>query len=115
MSEEIKVGEYVRTENGFIGKLIESENGYLNYKFKRITVCKTSLERGDTAGKTVKHSKNIIELIEKNDWVNGQHVKEVKNGYVIVGNGLDGFQVWEENIRTIVTKEQFKSVEYEVN
>lgn len=106
MSEEIEVGEYVRTKNGKLDKVINNE-----YCMRQYIECESGLYKKDNL---VKHNKNIIELIEKNDWVNGQHVKEVKNGYVMVGNGIDGFQVWEEDIRTIVTKEQFKFVEYEI-
>lgn len=111
MSEKIEVGEYVRTENGSIGKFKKYDKEGVYQYFQMMS--KGTLYTIPT-NSIVKHSKNIIELIEECDWVNGQHVKEVKNGYVMVGNGIDGFQIWEEDIRTIVTKEQFKSVEYEV-
>ena len=64
----------------------------------------------------LKHSKNIIDLIEEGDYVNGYRVDEVRissfnsmlfcNDYHI--------EIQEYQIKSIVTKEQFKSVEYEV-
>ena len=60
-------------------------------------------------------SDNIIDLIEVGDYVNGLPVvhNAKKNGgnivIVINGNAYN-----EENIKSIVTKEQFDSVKYEV-
>lgn len=34
----------------------------------------------------VKHSKNIIDLIEVGDYVNGEKVKEITKNYITVGN-----------------------------
>ena len=64
--------------------------------------------------KVVKHSKQLIDLIEVGDYVNGKYVKEIK-GY---GNGksilaLIGI-IEEQGIKTIVTHEQMQSIEYKV-
>lgn len=104
--EEIKVGEYIRTELGQIGKIDEDLKEFID-EHRSIS----EKDRIEFLGK-IKHSPNIIDLIEVGDYVNGNYVKECKNNYVMVGNGLDGFQLWERNIQSITTKEQFKSVEY---
>ena len=58
----------------------------------------------------IKHSKNLIDLIEVGDYVNGSRVDELYDGYVFVENS----DCRVKEIETIVTKEQFKSMEYKV-
>lgn len=74
----------------------------------------------------VKHSKNIIDLIEVGDYVNGMLVvsvteiilddKSIKEKIVFVNRDenctLKPLQISNEDIKTIVTKEQFASMEY---
>ena len=52
---EIEVGEYVRTNNGYITKMTSED------------FIKILLEGKSVFGKLVKHSKNIIDLIEVKD------------------------------------------------
>lgn len=52
---EIKVGEYVRTKNGQIDIFKETEENYMFARCKNKTYWKLDI---------VKHSKNIIDLIE---------------------------------------------------
>lgn len=69
----------------------------------------------------VKHSKNVIDLIEVGDYVNGYKVSD-KEGTLLVTNvrGIDrsGYHIpisqYGDGIENIVTKEQFSSVSYEV-
>jgi len=68
----------------------------------------------------IQASNNIIELIEVGDYVNGYLVRNIipDHNYDLHFT-YDGFGRCHcrfdiENIRTIVTKEQFKSMEYEV-
>ena len=58
----------------------------------------------------VKHSPNIIDLIEENDYVNGNKVVSI-NGVLYV---RDEGALSEIEIKSIVTKEQFNSVMYKV-
>lgn len=70
--EEIKVGEYVRTENGLIGKVNKIEPAGSGCRFAGEFLIDEIVQFND--GKTyerrfkrkqvVKHSKNIIDLIE---------------------------------------------------
>ena len=52
--EEIKVGEYIRYDDGTLIKVVEEEHSYYNYLFKN--------KKG-----IFKHSSNIIDLIEEED------------------------------------------------
>lgn len=63
----------------------------------------------------VKHSKEIIELIEPGDYVNGKliHTVDIRknSAYIYYGNGktFTGYQ-----IKSIVTKEQYAAIEYKI-
>ena len=114
MEDKIEVGEYVRTDKGYIRKEVTQ-------------VFLDMMQEGKSSfGKPLKHSKNIIDLIEEGDYVNGSEVITVY-GYDEDGNDKDGLGICEvdddyayysylENIeiKSIVTKEQFNSVKYEV-
>lgn len=66
MDKEIEVGEYVRTKNGIIDKVIIKYNGKCNNPNcdKKHISCKYNYyDEKDI----VKHSKNIIDLIEEGD------------------------------------------------
>lgn len=60
----------------------------------------------------VKHSKNIIDLIEVGDYVNRYPVVEVDafKDWVDIGDEV----LRERDIKSIVTKEQFASMEYKL-
>ncbi len=106
--EEIKIGDYIRTEKGFIGKVKEFDKTVDCYTVK------------DNEGEywvepifIINHSKNIIDLIEVGDYVNGKlihHTDIRKNSaYIYYGNGKTFV---DYQIKSIVTKEQFASMEY---
>lgn len=66
---EIEVGEYVRTDNGEIHKVIDIEKGSIKIKsqYKEwIGLCCI-----------VNHSKQLIDLVEVGDYVNGREVKHI--------------------------------------
>ena len=63
----------------------------------------------------IKASNNIIDLIEVGDYVNGYYVEDVLKTFVNVAVGSNYFQsptIYEKDIKSIVTKEQFSSMEY---
>lgn len=108
--EEIKVGELVRTKGGHFHQVTKIDNNGLVY-WGNIS-CGWNLEQLKDIVK--KHSFNIIDLIEIGDYVNGKYVETIKqyeSGKSIIA--LIGI-IDEKDIKSIVTKEQFKSVEYEV-
>lgn len=62
-----------------------------------------------------KASHNIIDLIEVGDYVNGYYVEDVLKTFVNVAVGSNYFQsptIYEKDIKSIVTKEMFSSMEY---
>lgn len=117
---EIEVGEYGRTNKGkiFIFAWLENSDG------KRYTN-KVLLGNGkifenkfyyfDYGEEIVKHSKNIIDLVEVGDYVNGKLIHKIDKGpnycYLYYGN-CKTFVDYQ--IKTIVTKEQMASIEYKV-
>ena len=107
----IEVGEYVRTKNGEIHKVIEvneDPQDWNYYKYKN--------NMGDFEIYIVKHSKNIINLIEVGDYVNGYRVRcvylEGKKHYIKLEN-FD-LRVYDKEIKSIVTHEQFEAMKYKV-
>ena len=98
----MKVGDYVRTKYGSIRKIINLE-----------TYCNLIIEtdKGDLLkDNIVKASSNIIDLIEVGDYVNGECVINVDS---IEAYTKDGMYL-NEDIKSIVTKEQFSQMEYRI-
>lgn len=104
----MKVGDYVRTDDygirkisGFISDL---ENDYIecNDENNRIIINKKSI---------IKSSPNIIDLIEVGDYVNGCPVLHKEENEVVCGLLL---RYKEKDIKSIVTKQEFESMEYKV-
>ena len=103
MKNEIKVNEFVRTRYGEIGKVSET---YPRLKWRKK---KTSSDLDFNS--IVKHSSNLIDLIQCGDYVNGEQITDIWNGNRI-SSVKSNFN--EEDIKTIVTKEQFESITYKV-
>lgn len=115
---EIECGEYVRTRAGHFYKITRIDENGLIYWNK--IQCGWSMEQ--LKGIVVKHSKNIIDLIEVGDYVNGYKVIGVTLDPAPSGKCVDidcdkpsyESYLFEEQIYSIVTKEQFASMEYKV-
>lgn len=119
---DIKIGEYVRTKSGFIGKVIGRHGGYgLHYELdvnKEIQEnFMNSIVHEDNI---VKHSKNIIDLIEVRDIVEYQvnFLSELKVGRVKSYRnarsnkeylGVEGFDITKIYIKSILTHEQYNA------
>lgn len=106
----MKVGDYVRTINGEIYKLIDD--------FALIYFQKEQ-EHGIPEHQIIKSSPNIIDLIEEGDYVNGHKVIYTignihKRIYVEYVNMDELLEIELEQIKSIVTEEQFESMKYEV-
>ena len=118
---EIEVGEYIRTRNGVIAKLIdiyfeEDENCYHfdNTIYRGYSEYIDFLWEKELKEYIVKHSEFIWELIELGDYVNGHKVEEIWENDFRFGGCDYTFQVTGYEIKSIVTKEQFESMEYKV-
>lgn len=122
----IEVNEYVRTKNKGIRKIDRIDNNKTINKYLYFT------GKEDFEGKEygiikttdiVKHSKQLIDLIKKGDIVNGYRVINVINeGICPSGKCIDidsskdssECTLWEEDIKTILTKEQYMANCYKV-
>lgn len=114
---KIEKGEYVRTVDGKIGIFDRYSKRPENSIYKSLFNCFIKLKGHKTSTQCceeyiLKHSSNIINLIEVGDYVNGEKVIEVDRftDWIDIGEKV----LREENVKSIVTKEQFKSVEYKL-
>lgn len=107
---KLEVGMYVRTDLGNIGKIVEEythQNNKVSYPEPQEWVLDTGYILNEAMmcknEEITKASNNIIDLIELGDYVNGEYVDLFS---------LEHYRKSPKNIKTIVTKEHFKSMEY---
>lgn len=125
---EIKVGEYVRTKNGLIGKVNKIELAGSGVRFGGEYLSDTIIQFND--GKVyerrvkekdiIKHSFNLIDLIEVGDYVNGNIVTDK---YLFAGekpvieierNDTNCKCLCEKDIKSILTHELYEANAYKV-
>ena len=113
----MNTGDYVRTKNGYIGKIYNINEFREPSMMYAIDIPKTDdfVFMGE---KDFKSSPNIIDLIEVGDYVNGAFVSRFKtdeNGVQwLYTNNENAYGYKSDEIKSIVTKEQFESMEYKV-
>ena len=118
----IEIGEYVRTNRGIITKVIDfrketcfrTNRGTISHSPARYYF-KSEKVYSLTEPYIKAHSFNIIDLIEIGDYVGNceiQYIHKNEKGETLLEN--DNVTLTEKDIKTIVTKEQFDSVRYEV-
>lgn len=112
MKEKIEVGEYVRTKDGKIDKVINS-----NFYMSIYVECEKGLCLIESI---VKHSKQLIDLIEEGDIVNGMEVLDIYKPRdlwepieIRIDSRYTNF-ILAEDIKTILTHEQFEANCYKV-
>lgn len=119
---EIQVGDYIRTIDG-IKRIVKINTGDRKTIFGQYRLDKPYKGSYSIAEKNIlKHSKNIIDLIEVGDYVNGYEVKDIDTTYRIGNGGKEEKYLYMEVtepiynnfIVTVLTKEMFESVEYRV-
>ena len=113
----IEVGEYVRTKTGEIHKIKTVETRHIEFEngFGVPVELKEYIK---------KHSKNIIDLIEVGDYVNGREVKHIamfegfpdypKLIFVDEKHLMPDDTCENEDIKTILTKESYMANCYKV-
>ena len=101
----MNVGDYVRTDDGLIGKIIGFKGDMVETDNKRLITYKS-----DHSGCKIKE--RPIDLIEVGDYVNRHRVSNVFDEYITTED--DQITIDKEDIKSIVTKEQFESMEYKV-
>ena len=107
---ELRINDYVRIHTlsgqGGIAKLEKIDD-----------ICITDKGAVDK-NNIIKSSPNIIDLIEVGDYVNGCLVSEIKDKWLILNYAdIETYEQLErknENIKSIVTHEQFESMEYKL-
>lgn len=110
LEDNLENGMYVRSDNGidrFNYKLKRENQNYYWYCFEKNELTNP----GAYVEKEPSH--DIIDLIEVGDYVNGERVNDVNLGnrnYVFCGL----HRIYANEIKSIVTKEQFESIKYEV-
>ena len=116
----IEVNEYVRTNSGLIFKVneITYDKEYKDYLYKE------SFLLVDWKENIVKHSKQLIDLVEVGDYVNGREVKHIamfegfpdypKLIFVDETHLIPDDTCENDEIQTILTKEQFDANCYKV-
>lgn len=131
---ELEVGMYVRTKQGYIAKFKEYDEIFDMLRFETPIFlrswmpCDYMQKERFVNRYFLKASHNIIDLIEVGDYVNGSKVVDIsiigkdKEKWVWVeqmedtdnkyGDDYVGYN--NEQIKSIVTKEQFEAMEYKV-
>lgn len=120
--EEIKVGEYFRSKSIGIMKFIYGTS-YITKDNKEDYIYYLEYENHKTMPlsakglKDMKHSLNIIDLIEVGDYVNGKKIIDTyldgANSYIKYEH-YTGTRIYNKDIKSIVTKEMMESIEYKV-
>ena len=107
-------GDYVRTKDGIIDQVIIEYNGYCaspSCNCKHVS-CRRNYYDED---KIIKSSPTIIDLIEVGDYVNGLYVHGITDyGLEVYMFGDAKEYLKEDEIQTIVTKEQFSCMKYKI-
>jgi len=116
----MKIGDYVRTDTGQIGKITYFEGDMVRVDCDKFITYKSN------HNEITKISPNIIDLIEVGDYVNGLKVTNVGGTYhgrkdkAIYCDYCENKEtgkwtmIYDDEIKSIVTKEMYSSVEYRV-
>ena len=131
--EEIKVGEYVRTNDGIIKKIKEINTNivtvghgmqeieyHCKFDIGNIIFAETYRELEEKINKVIKKkSFDIIDLIEKDDFVNNCRVYEVEERGITVyqkveDSSIDYNWITKDEIQTILTHEQYENNVYRI-
>lgn len=96
---EIKENEFIRTKTGKIDKVINN-----NYYMSQYIECEKRIVEKEYI---VKHSFNIIDLIEVGDHINGNRVYKITSACIYcVGKAVQN--KLSINIKSILTHEQYE-------
>lgn len=118
MENKIEVGEYVRTKKGKIDKVERFSVGCCVWYCENGMYIDECNCVGTHLEDIVKHSKQLIDLIEVGDFVNEMEILHIEDNklYVEWNNEFEEFTGFLENkdIKTILTKEQYMANCYKV-
>lgn len=126
MENKIQVGEYVRTKCG-ISKVIKNVDEFVTEEQICVDFIDRLYHQVINKNMVINHSQNMMDLIEEGDVIvlkdnkkyevlkiswsksKGKHIHII---YPLRMYG--GIDIFENDIKSIVTKEQFEAIEYEV-
>lgn len=116
----LEVGMYLRKENGIIYKIKKQDEDIIEL-YKKYNYSLIELEENNydidlfwIIKDIVKSSKNLIDLIQIDDIVNGNKVVKInyEEKYLTTNGTHNVYIICETEIKSIVTKEQLKQNEY---
>lgn len=118
----MKVGDYVRTEKG-ISKITTVQDEQIRKIIytdtEEVFEYYTDYKGNEIKDYWLNFSSNIIDLIELGDYVNGAKVIRFKidenETKWLYTNDENSYGYKSDEIKSIVTKEQFSSMEYRIN
>lgn len=108
----MKIGVYVRTKKGEIFDCYESEQMHKPIYYPKKSKTNGFIDYGDV----YKKSDNLIDILQVGDYVNGSYVEgfieknKFQNKLIITEAGM----IDNNDIKSIVTKEQFSYMEYKI-
>lgn len=122
---KLEVGQFVRTKDGTIGKIIAidlakpRQEKYPNHPSKkhwRDKILISCYKGWRTTQNIIKASYNIIDILEVGDYVNEHKVKFKQSGVKRIDIGEDENFVWlyEKDIKSVITHEQIEQMAYKV-
>lgn len=124
---KLEVGKWCRTKKGTIFKIIGGnvDMWEIDIDYSYLSKCENEDYNSYAYNKNnslfedlvVKTSYDIIDILEVKDYVNGYYVEDVLKTFVNVAVGSNYFQsptIYEKDIKSIVTKEQFEQMAYKV-
>lgn len=123
--QETKAGEYVRLVDNVIRKIVSIDRHYINLDKEYYNKQYLTNYNCTVSERIIKSSKKIKDLIEEGDvlayrlnnlsFIKIGEVKKYKDTRSFKEYlGIEGFSLEQIEILNVVTKEQFKSVGYEV-
>ena len=134
MKDKLEPNMYVKTKDGYIDKILlvdyaeEKRQKYPNHPSKKYWRDKILLLKAGywrTTQNIIKASHNIIDIVQVGDYVNGLKVTLINepsmaNCYkrIVYAEDRKGYLIetfTENEIKSIVTKEQFESIKYSLD
>lgn len=107
---EIEIGEYVRTKNGYIIK-VDKKTVIFDMGYAEQYVDMETTRYGFPCEEEIaNHNKQLIDLIEEGDYVNGELITDKWD--TRISSIRSNFN--EEDIQTILTKESYMANCYKV-
>ena len=113
----MKVGDYVRTDDGFIGKITSIESNERIHLFQK-SISTDNYKWLDLVleENIIKSSPNIIDLIEVGDYVNGVEVINIDDEWITMSDKQVPIlkSIANGMIKSVITHEQMEQMAYKV-